>query len=73
MPKTFDWIDKRLGDARKDQPTVTDAVANSIKNLLNGHLSERSLSRMDRKNTAIALLAEMTTPATPRTESNHEN
>ncbi len=73
MPQTQEWIDRRLGDARKAQPRVTDAVARQVKDLLQGYLSERSASRAELKGTATALIAKMTTPAASGTEAKHED
>ena len=73
MPQTQVWIDKRLGESQRGQPLVTDAVARHIKDLLQGHLSKRSLSRTEMKDTATALIAKMATPSAPGAESNHED
>ena len=73
MPQTQFWIDKRLGEARRAHPRVTDAVNSHIKDLLEDHLSKRSLSHTELKDNAAALIAKMATPAAPGTESAHED
>ena len=73
MPQTQVWIAKRLGEARRAHPRVTDAVTSHIKSLLEGHLSKRSLSRTEIKDTAIALIAKMATSSAPGSESDHED
>lgn len=67
------WIDKRLGEARRAHPHLTDAVTNHIKDLLEGHLSNRSLSRTEIKDIATASIAKMATPSALGTESDHED
>ena len=73
MPQKQVWIEKRLGEARRAQPKVTDAVASHTKDLLEGQLSKQSLSRTEMKDTATALIAMMATPAAPSAESSHED
>ena len=73
MSQTQLWIDKRLGETRRGQPKVTDAVTSHIKNLLEGDFSERSLSRGEMKVTATTLISKMDTPSEPDIESNHED
>ena len=73
MPQTQLWIEQRLGEARTAQAIVTDAVASHIKDLLEGDLSSRSLSRGEMKDTATRLISEMVTSSEPDTEFNHED
>ena len=73
MPQTQFWIDLRLGEARRADSHVTDTVMSHIKDLLEGHLSERSFSPKEIKDTATTLIAKMGTPGAPTTESDHED
>lgn len=73
MPQTPVWIDKRLGESGRAHPHVTEAVISHIKDMLEGHLTKRSLSGTEMKGNATALIAKMATPSAPRTESNHED
>jgi hypothetical protein len=65
VSKDKNWIDERLREAKKVQPTVTDGAAIRVKNLINGSISERPLSSTELMNIAKALLADMI-PASPK-------
>lgn len=69
-----DWIDKRIGEARRaQQPTVTDAVAIRMTELGKGKLGKAPLTRTELNETAKALIADMATPAAAEVQSKHEN
>ena len=69
-----DWIDKRLGEARRaQQPTVTDAVAVRMTDLLKGRLGKAPLTAKELTETAKTLIANMATPVAPEVQSNHED
>ncbi|MEE9294126.1 MAG: hypothetical protein V3W34_04055 [Phycisphaerae bacterium] len=69
-----DWIDKRIGEARRaQQPTVTDAVAIRMTDLVKGKLGEGPLTSKELTETAKALIADMATPPAPEVQSSHED
>ena len=69
-----DWIDKRIGEARRaQQPTVTDAVAIRITTLLKGKLGDAPLTAKELADTAKALFDDMALPVAPEVQPNHEN
>ena len=69
-----DWIDKRLGEARRAQePTVTDAVTIRMTDLVKGKLGEMPLTAKELAETAKVLVADMATPVAPEVRSSHED
>ncbi len=69
-----DWIDKRIGEARRaQQPTVTDAVAIRITTLLKGKLGDAPLTTKEVADTAKALIGDMATPVAQDVQGQHEN
>jgi hypothetical protein len=61
------WITTRITEARKQHPTVTDAVSSRIEGLLNGQLSERQLPQAELKSIATTLIEDMV-PVPPKTK-----
>ena len=69
-----DWIDKRIGEARRAQQlAVTDAVELRVKDLVKGKLGEAPLTAKELADTAKALIADMATPVASEVQSSHEN
>ena len=73
MSNGDDWIPKRVEEAQRAHPSVTDAAATRIKRLLRGQLSERQLRSTELTSTAKTLIADMSIPVSPKAESSDEN
>ena len=73
MSKDEDWIDKRVGAAKKAHPSVTDGVMTRIKGLLKGKISERKLSTTELAETANVLVADMSISSSPKPKESHED
>ncbi len=63
------WSAMRVTEAMKTHPSVTEAVAERMKELLRSKLSERPLSATEQAESAKALLAEMVAPAKLKAKS----
>jgi hypothetical protein len=53
------WITTRITEARKNNPSVTNAASARIEELLGSGLSERQFTPKELKSTAAALIADM--------------
>jgi hypothetical protein len=73
MSKNKDWIDKRLSEAKKSQPLVTDGVIERMKSLLKNEIGERPLTPKELADIAKELIADMNAPVPPETEERREN
>lgn len=73
MSNGDDWIQKRIVEAQKAHPSITDAAATRMKQLLRGQLSERQLRSTELTSTAKKLIADMSIPVSPKVESSNEN
>ncbi|MBI3091992.1 MAG: hypothetical protein HYY96_15140 [Candidatus Tectomicrobia bacterium] len=62
------WISKRVGDAQKAYPTVTDAVAIRMRELIRDELGKRQLRPTDLTELANLLLKDMA-PVPPKVEA----
>lgn len=73
MSKDDDWIDARVGEARKVHPLVTDGVETRMKGMLKGQFSERQIPPMEMAQSAQTLLADMATSDLTKGEISHED
>jgi len=54
-----DWIDVRISEAKKNNPSVTEEPIKRISDLLNGFLCERSLSKKELSEIADNFLSDI--------------
>jgi hypothetical protein len=66
MSNGDDWISKRVEEAQRAHPSVTDAAATRMKQLLRGQLSERQLRSIELTSTAKTLISDMSTLPPPK-------
>lgn len=68
MSNDTHWVTARIAEARKRHPSVTEAVAIQMEELLSRQLSERQVRPAELTRVATALIAAMV-PATPKAEA----
>ncbi len=66
MSKDVNWADECIQKAQKTHPT-SESVANRVKELLTGRLSERPLRSSELADITKALIADITPPSTSTT------
>lgn len=67
MVKDEDWIARRVNEAHKAHPSVTDSAATRIIELIKGKIMDRQLSTAELQEIAKTLLADNEPPASPKT------
>jgi hypothetical protein len=65
--KDEDWIAKRVNEAHKAHPSVTDSAATRILELIKGKVMDRQLSAAELREIAKTLLADIAPPASSKT------
>ncbi len=68
-----DWVSKLVEKAQKAHPSVTEAAATRMKELLKGQLSDRQLRSTELTSTAKALISDMSALAIPKAEASNED
>ena len=68
MSNDAHWVAARIVEVRKRHPSVTEAVATRMGELLSGRLSERKLRPTELTIVARALIADMA-PVPPKAEA----
>ena len=67
MVKDEDWIAKRVNEAHRAHPSVTESAATHIIELLNGKVMDRQLSTAELQEIAKTLLADIAPLVSPKT------
>ena len=73
MPKGEEWVDKRVSEAKKAHPAVTDGASDRMKELLRAEISEGHLPPTKLAKIASTLIADMDALVPQKAEVDHED